>query len=167
VLLSALAVSLLWLFQANFATAASPQSCAALTPAAIDDIITTLHTSLAHAEADATANGTTGAYAVAAVYNRDGVKAAHEQFVTLQTWLNEQGLAAPYVSNTSAAYSVHGTVREAVSQLHHARHWATISVVYHGSADAHASMEVTSTALERIDTLGANAARCYIEAYYP
>ena len=78
-----------------------------------------------------------------------------------------EGLTGEGKARLHPTYGVHGTVREAVSQLHHARHWATISVVYHHSDPAHASMELTSTALERIDTLGANAARCYIEAYYP
>ena len=166
-LVSALCLSLLGVGHANFAAAATADSCAVLTPAAIDDIITTLSASLVKAEADAAANGTTGAYAVAATYNRDGVRNARDQFVTLRNWLNELGLAAPYVSNTSAAYNVHGTGREAVTQLHHARHWATISIVYHHSSDAYESMELTTQALDQIDTLGAHAARCYIQAYYP
>jgi hypothetical protein len=66
------------------------------------------------------------------------------------------------VSNASAAYSVHGYVRESVPELHHARHWATVSAVYHRSEPARTSYEQTTQALSLAEALGAAAGRCYM-----
>src|SRR2546422_2937083 len=90
-----------------------------------------------------------------------------QQSDALQSWLHTNGLDFPYVTNASAAYSVHGYARDVVISLHYARHWATISVVYHKSADARDSFERTSQALNLIDALGAEGGRCYIQAYFP
>jgi hypothetical protein len=141
-------------------------ACASLTPAALQLLIDKLAESLAKAQSDVTANGTTGRYAVAAVYNRDYLAQVHGDLVFLQSWLQGLGLDTPFVTNASAAYNIHGYVREAVYPLHHARHWATISVVYHSSRDAYDSYGLTSEALGLADTLGEQAGRCYMSSVF-
>lgn len=142
-----------------------PDPCASLTPAAIQQVIDAIAQSRTKAESDVAANGTSGAYAIAAGYNLDYLKEAYDKIIFLQSWLQTNGLDSPYVTNASGAYSIHGYVREAVTSLHYARHWATISAVYHKSTDARDSYELTSQALSLADALGAQAGRCYMNPY--
>jgi hypothetical protein len=140
--------------------------CASLTPAALQQVIDVIAQSRTKAQGDMAANGVTGNYAVAAQYNLDYLQDAYDKTLALQSWLQTNGLDWPYVTNVSAAYSVNGYVREAVISLHYARHWGMISVVYHKSADARHSYELTSQALNLIEPLGAQAGRCYMNAYF-
>src|SRR3954452_4580054 len=133
--------------------------CASLTPEALQQVIDKIAESLAKAESDVNANGTTGFYAIAAVYNRDYLAEVHQNLLFLQSWLKSLGLDTPFVTNASAAYNIHGYVREAVCSLHHTRHWATISVVYHSSPDAFDSFNLTSEAIDFAESLGAQAGR--------
>lgn len=155
ILLSALAVS----------AQGAPDPCASLSPAALQSVINVIAQSRTKAQSDVAANGVNGAYAIATKLNLDYVQDAYDKTVALQSWLQINGLDSPYVTNVSAAYSVHGYVREAVVSLHYARHWAMISVVYHNSADALNSYELTTQALNLIEPLGADAGRCYMKAY--
>ena len=140
--------------------------CAGLTNTALQELIDTLTQSLASAEADVIASSK-GAYAIAAVYNRDYLSQALQSLLYLQSWLKSLGLDIPFVSNASAAYNIHGYVRENVYLLHHARHWASISIVYHKSPDAFDSFDLTSTTIDLAEALGARAGRCYVSSYYP
>ncbi len=141
-------------------------SCASLTPAAIQRVIDVIAQSRAKAASDVAANGTNGAYAVAAQYNLEYLQRAHDTMSNLQSWLQTNGLDAPYVTNASAAYQIHNYVRDVVSSLHYARHWATISVVYHKSRDARDSYELTTDALNLAEALAAQAGRCYMGQYF-
>ncbi|MFE1744056.1 hypothetical protein [Coleofasciculus sp. H7-2] len=140
--------------------------CASLTPQALQQVIDKVAESLAKAESDVIANGTTGSYAAAAVYHRDYLAEVHQNLLFLQSWLKNLGLDTPFVTNATAAYNIHGYVREAVYPLHHARHWATISVVYHTSSDAFDSYNLTSEAIDLAEALGVQAGRCYMSTYF-
>ena len=139
--------------------------CVSLTPGALQQVNDKVAESLEKAESDVIANGTTGRFAGAAVYNRDYLVEVHLNLLFLQSLL--QGLDTPFVTNVNAAYNIHGYVREAVYTLHHARHWATISVVYHSSRDAFDSYNLTSAAIDLAEALGAQAGRCYVRSYFP
>jgi hypothetical protein len=106
-------------------------------------VIDKIKDSLTKALSDKTTNGTTGAFASAARDNVTYLTEARDKMETLLAWLYTVGaLGSPpgtpptYVSNISAAYNIHGYVRETIISLHYARHWAMISAVYHQSADA-------------------------------
>ena len=71
------------------------------------------------------------------------------------------------MTNASAAFNIRGYVREAVYPLHHALHRSTLSVVYHKSADAFDSYDLTSEAIDLAEVLGAQAGRCYMRGYFP
>jgi hypothetical protein len=169
--LPSMTIALLVCLLAPLPAMASPQgeadACASLTPAALQQVIDKVTGSLAKAENDVSTNGTTGAYAIAAVYNRDYLAKVNKDLHFLQSWLTDLGLDTPFVTNASAAYNIHGYVREAVYPLHHARHWATISVVYHHSTDAFDSYNLTSEALGLAEALGEQGGRCYISSYFP
>jgi hypothetical protein len=143
-----------------------PDPCTSLTPAAIQHVIDVIAQSRTKAESDAAANGVTGAYASAAKDNLAYLREAGDKMATLQSWLSVNGLDSPYVTNATASYNVHGYVREVVSSLHYARHWATISATYHKSEDARDSYELTSQALNLAEALGAQAGRCYMGPYF-
>jgi len=146
---------------------AETDACESLTPEALQHVVDKVSGSIANAETDVDVNGVTGAYAIAAVYNRDYLVAVNNNLLFLQSWLRDLGLDTPFVTNASAAYNIHGYVREAVYLSHHARHWATISAVYHKSPDAFASYNLTSEALGLAEALGEQAGRCYIRGYFP
>jgi hypothetical protein len=146
---------------------AAPLACQSLTPVAIQNTISRMNASLAQANIDFGKNGVNGAYAVAAKYNRDYIVLARDLIVSLQTWLKNMGLDSPYVTNASAAYNVYGYIRDSVPHLHHARHWAAISAVYHSSKAARQSIELTTQALNLLEPLSAQATRCYVDQYGP
>jgi hypothetical protein len=141
-------------------------SCSTLTPSAIQQVINSINQSLASANQDIAANGASGAYASAARDNLTLITRARDEWVNRQTWLKQNKLDTPYVSNASAASSVHGTVQKSVSDLHLARHWATISAIYHKSQAARTSFEQTTQALMQAEVLGAAAGRCYMAPYF-
>ena len=145
--------------------AAAQGACSALTQPAIQAVISKIGQSRAEAQLDASANGITGAYAVAATYNLAYLQDAEKRFQDLDAWLVSIGLYTPFVDNASASYSVHGTVRDVSNLLHHARHWASISAVYHTSSSAKNSIDRTSEALTLMDSLGASAVACYVGFY--
>jgi hypothetical protein len=142
--------------------ASAQTPCKVLTQPAIQAVITTIATSRSQAQADAIVYGVGGRYAVAATYNLAYLQDAENQLNNFDAWLLSQGFYTPFVNNASAAYNLHGTIREISNLVHYARHWATISAVHHGSASAGTSVKNTSEALTLLDPLGASAATCYI-----
>jgi hypothetical protein len=146
---------------------AAGNPCASLTPAAIQQVIDTINKAHASATIDASANGTTGAYASAARDSLMYVTTARDKMVDLQTWLKANNLDTPYVSNISAAYSVHGYVRETMVPLLYGQHWAMISAEYHNSLAAKTTFEETQTAAELALVLGAQGGRCHLGPFFP
>jgi hypothetical protein len=140
--------------------------CAALTPAAIKAVIAAIDRSRIKANADAAANGTGGEYASAARDNAARLSAAYDKMVALQTWLANENLGSPHVTNATAAYNVHGYTREALGSMYEARHWATVSAAHHRSSDARNSFDLTTEAIALAESLGANGGRCYMSGYF-
>jgi hypothetical protein len=141
--------------------------CTSLTPEALQQVIDKVNESLAKAESDVSTNFPSGLYAAAAVYNRNYLADVHQNLLFLQSWLKNLGLDSPFVTNTTAAFNIHGYVRDAVYLLHNARHWATISVVSHTSSDAFDSYNLTSEAINLAEALGAQAGLCYMRPFFP
>jgi hypothetical protein len=150
---------------------ATADPCASLTAAAIQAVIDEIIESRDKAVSDAAAHGAEGGpgYPGAARYNLAYLTQARDEMLALRNWLQTAEVLdqPPFVTNVSASYNIHGYVRETVVALHNARHWATISAVYHISADARDSYELTTQALDLIEPLGAQAGRCYMGAYLP
>lgn len=148
----------------QFASNMDADACASLTTANIQAVIDKIIKSISKAQLDKSANGVNGAYASAPGANLDSLAIARDKMLGLKDWLHTAGVLdpPPFVTNTTGAYNVNGYVSETVSSLHSARHWAMISVVYHNSADAQQSYELTTQALDLIEPLGAQAGRCYM-----
>jgi hypothetical protein len=83
----------------------------------------------------------------------------------LLSWLPANSYVPPY-SSANAAYNIHGYARMTIISLLYAQHWATISTVYHGSIPARASYDLTASALNLVNAMGADAGRCYMRAYH-
>jgi len=149
------------------AYAAPPAACSQLTPSAFTALLDTLTSDLALATADCNANCVTGAYAAAAKANRDYLADVLAKVKETKSWLDTNGLSQPYVTNASAAYSVHGLARDNIATLHHARHWSTISAIYHQSNNARLSFDYTSTAIDQLEALGKSGGICYVDQYAP
>jgi hypothetical protein len=144
-------------------------SCTSLTTAAIQAVINQIIASRDKAVKDDAANGAVNGpgYPSAARDNLAYLTQARDKMIVLRDWLQTAGVLdpPPFVTNASGAYNIHGYVRETVVALHYARHWATISAVYHSSADARDSYELTTQALDLIEPLGAQAGRCYMSGF--
>jgi len=141
----------------------------ALTPAAFDTLIQTLEDDVARATLDCNAFSfcTNGAYALAAQMKRDDLVDVLAKVKDTRNWLNVNNFAQPHVTNATAAYNIHGLARDNIATLHHARHWATISAIYHGSSNARLSFDSTTTAIGQLEVLGMNGGACYMDQYAP
>jgi hypothetical protein len=142
---------------------AQTDPCSSLTSTRIQGVISAIGESRTKAEADAAANGTTGAYASAARDNLAILTQAQTTMSNLLTWLHLH-YSAPY-SSSNAAYNIYGYVRDTVASLHFARHWAAISVLYHRSIPARASVDATTAAINLAESLGSDATVCYLRGY--
>jgi hypothetical protein len=152
-----------------------PSPCESITSTAIQAVIDKIAASRAKAESDVAAHGTAGSpsrpgwpgYPEAATNNLDYLTLARDHMTGMLDWLRSIGMIDPpsFLYNSAGAYNVTIYVRETVSFLHLARHWAGISVMYHASADARDSFELTMQALELIEPLGAHSRGCWLEPY--
>ncbi|HYW18412.1 MAG TPA: hypothetical protein VE956_03695 [Nodularia sp. (in: cyanobacteria)] len=145
---------------------AKADPCESLTPKALQQVIDKVAESLAKAESDVIANGTTGKYATSAILNRDYLVEARQKLLEFQSFLKKEGIDQPFVTNASGAYNFQGSVGVAVSQLFSAQHWAMISVANHKSSDAFDSFNLSAKAIDLAVALGAPAGRCYMRSYF-
>jgi hypothetical protein len=143
---------------------ASP--CSRLTPAAIQAAIDELQAALADAEQNLVAHNP-AAYAAAGQEAVVQFTEARDKMVALQTWLDDIGAATPFVSNLSAAYSVHWYAREAAGIVAYGEHWAAISAVYNTSDEARSAAEHGAVATDLLADIGADGMRCYVQGYFP
>jgi hypothetical protein len=149
------------------AHASVPPSCTQMTPAAFDSLIISLRTSWQQASIDCDRFCASGVYNVAALHNRDYLKLVLDNTIAFKKWVDDLGLSTPYITNASVSYGVHGLARDSMTSLHHARHWASISAIYHRSAFARASFDTTSVAIRQMEELGENGGQCYLGPYGP
>jgi hypothetical protein len=164
--------TLLFATHALYASAASaqaepPDGCRELTPQAFAALIDTLQVDIRQATTDCENFCETGAYASAPRANLDYLQIVLGQVQEFELWLADVEIDTPYITNTSAAYNVHGLARNAIEALHHARHWATISATYHGSSAARDSFDTTTQVIHQLETVGENGGLCYMSAYGP
>lgn len=148
------------------ALAANP--CESVTSAAVQAVIAKILESRDKA-ASAAAGAGGGPYPSAAADNLAYLALSRDTMLKLLAWMKDAKVIDPplFVTNPTGSYNVHSYVRETVINLHYARHWCAVSAVYHASAAARASFELTTQALELLEPLGAQAGRCYMEHYGP
>jgi hypothetical protein len=108
-----------------------------------------------------------GAYPAATSQGLEYITQAKGQMVTLQNWLRDNGLAAPYVSNTTAAYNTHGYAGNASASLWYGEHWSAISAVYNHSLHGKAAAELAAQATALLTDIRAHGLSCYMHGYFP
>lgn len=116
-------------------------------------------------DADVAAFGVTGAYAAAPALARDSIDTALAELDREEAHMDSyQARNAVFYS---LAYSIGLTMQVIVEQLQYSAHWASISVVYHRSADARRAFELSVATIELANDVHARATRCYMNAYDP
>ncbi len=136
--------------------------CVFVTHAALSDVLVPVDQAIELSDIDKAANGVTGAYASAANYANDYLRAARAKVVEMDDLMTQYGNViysmGPWYSFRSA---------EAWNQLDAATWQLQISAAYHTSHEARQAMELAGEAMERAATLRMHAVRCYTDAYIP
>ena len=158
--------------EADEPAAAAAAGCAAVNRAAIAAAIDAIAAALEKADDNVAANGEAapGAeYPGAATFAQTGCQSALGTMQTLRAWLTVNELFEPpndRVTNLSASFNVAGYCREAIIQLHFARHWAAVSsgwnAARNGGEPGRACTALISDALSMLEPLSANATSCYL-----
>jgi hypothetical protein len=156
------------LHAASLQAAASADPAESLTRAAIQAPIDKINESLKRAEDDNAKHGNAdAAYPAAPNANVGNLRSARDKMIVLRDWLDAGGYFNPYVSNIVGGYNIQNSAAETTNYLLVAAHWATISTVYHQSATARDSFELTSQAIALLKPLGEQGGRCYMNAFGP
>ncbi|MFO0722886.1 MAG: hypothetical protein U1E65_03815 [Myxococcota bacterium] len=146
-------------------SAAGGDACATLGDADWTALRDRLDSARALLDADVAANGVTGAYAAAPGLARDSIDAALAALDHEEAHMDSYG--ARNAVFYSLAYSIGLTMQAIVGQLQYSAHWASISVVYHRSAEARQVFETSLETVELANDIHARATRCYMNAYDP
>ncbi len=137
-------------------------ACTSVAWPALSAYRTMIATALTAARADAQANGTTGAYAVAATNARDLLQRSYDRATAMVNFL-------PSRSSSPPTYAQAGTIKvylqTILKWLPDAAHWATISAAYHRSSAAMKAFDGATAAMEQGSRLMGEAGRCYTAPY--
>ena len=133
--------------------------CTAISPGSLSAYAQVVAAAHKWAAADASANGTSGRYAVAATNSRDQLKAAYDRTLSAIADLRKSG---PSVTTAAEAGTIKEHIRYILQLVPQAAHWAIISEVYHDSPDARKAFEGSIEVLKRGNELYAETSRCYM-----
>ncbi|MEE8487761.1 MAG: hypothetical protein V3S56_06295, partial [Gemmatimonadota bacterium] len=144
------------------APAASPtlDPCTSINPKALDAYSRRISSALKWASADASKNGKTGSYAVAATNSRDLLQKALDRSHRASADLSRSN---PSVTTAAEAGQTKEHVRYILEIVPQAAHWSIISEIYHKSSDALKAFEGSVVVLEQGNRLFAEASRCYMD----
>lgn len=151
---------------------AAADPCAAVNRGALDAVIAAILDALGKADDNVVANGNDAAgarYPAAATFAQAGCRKALDTMQTLLGWLDDNQVFEPpddRVTNASASVNIFGYCREAIIQLHFARHWAAVSssnsASQAGAGPGRDCTERISVALSLAEPLSADATSCYL-----
>lgn len=139
-------------------------NCRAVSSRAMDALATTLRSAYVAASADASQNGSTGQYAVAATNSRDLIKRALDRAARM---ISDHNSSDPRTTTYAEAGTVKEHTRAIIEVLPQAAHWAVISNIYHNSSDARKAFDLASNALDQGRELFVDACNCYMDGYTP
>lgn len=160
------AASLLTLFVAALAAGRAaadvppPDACAAISPHSLSAFGRTVAAAQRWASADASKNGTSGTYAVAATNSRDLLARAADRVASAVSDLES---TIPSVTTAAEAGTVKEHLRYVLEIVPQAAHWAIVSEIYHDSPDARKAFEGSVKVLAEGNALFADAGRCYMD----
>ena len=139
---------------------AALDSCAAISPRSLEAYGRTISGAYKWASADASKNGTSGAYAVAATNSRDLLKRARDRTNAAIADLKKSD---PSVTTAAEAGTVKEHIRSILEVVPQAAHWSIISEIYHKSSDARKAFEGSIKVLDQGNHLYAESGRCYMD----
>ena len=139
---------------------AALDSCSAISPRSLEAYGRTIAAAHKWASADASKNGTSGAYAVAATNSRDLLKRAQDRTTTAIADLKKSN---PSVTTAAEAGTVKEHIRSILEVVPQAAHWSIISEIYHKSSDARKAFEGSIKVLDQGNRLYAESGRCYMD----
>jgi hypothetical protein len=143
-------------------SAPTANECSFVTHDALSELLVPIDQAVELSDVDKAANGVTGAYASAANYANQYLRAARAKVVELDGLITQYGnpiySMGPWYSFGSA---------EVWNQLDAATWQLQISAAYHTSHEARGAMELAGEAMERAAALRMHAVRCYTDAYVP
>ena len=144
------------------ADAATASSCEAITPESMASYARVIERALKSAQKDVRANGTSGAYAVAATNSRDLLNRAMDR---VNDGAEKLRSADPRTTTYAEGGMIKEHIRSTLEWMPQAGHWALVSAIYHKSTDARDAFEGTISALEEGNRLYAESGRCYLTGY--
>ncbi len=148
--------------RASPASATLSDDCSKISPVILDRYARDIGTALSWATKDAAQNGASGQYAVAATNSRDLFKRAQDKAKEGAQSLRK---ANPSVTTYAEAGVIKEIVRSIIETVPQASHWATISAIYHKSADAERAFDQGVVVLNQGNSLFAASSRCYMAPY--
>ncbi len=157
-----LAVLLLLVSTPAAAQAPLASACAAVTPQSVTAQVRLLEQALGPARRDATKNGASGSYAVAARNARDLLQRSADRMKEAVAKLQ---VADPAVTTYAEGGEIKEMTRYTFEWISQGGHWALISAAYHRSTDARDAFEGAITALENANRLYAAAGRCFMSGF--
>jgi hypothetical protein len=144
---------------------AASDPCASLNAVSIDGYRDLLQRALTAASSDAGANGTRGAYAVAATNARDLLQRAFDRAQQMVTFNNTQVNKNPNSTTYVEAGTIKAYLQTILKWLPDAAHWATISAAYHRSPQAITAFKHTIEAMTQGSDLMGAAGLCFTAPY--
>ncbi len=147
--------------------ALAASACTQLTASSIDGYRNLIGKALASARADAQANGTSGAYAVAATNSRDLLQRSYDRATQMVDFNNNSGNRNPNVTTYVEAGNFKAYLLTILGWLPTAAHWSTISAAYHKSQLAVDAFNGTIAAMERGSQLMGASGQCFTAYYVP
>jgi hypothetical protein len=152
--------------------AAKSASCEAVTRQALQELSNAIAVARDKADDNVTVNGEgapDAGYPGAATLGRNHLIVAQDKTTALLAWVDEWNKWSVLILYPAISYGIYGYCREVIWQLHHARHWETISAVYNArrgtAATAVECVDLVTAAVELSEPLSANATGCYMAAY--
>ena len=137
-------------------------NCRAVSTRTIDALRTTLRSAYSAASTDASKNGSTGQYAVAATNSRDLIKRALDR---ADVMLADHNKADPRTTTYAEGGTVKEHTRAIIEVLPQAAHWAIVSNIYHDSRDARRAFDLAVAALDQGRELFVDASNCYMDGF--
>ena len=135
-------------------------NCRAVTTRDMERLRADLRTAHDAADADHRANGSSGAYAIAATNSRDLIQRAIDQ---ADAMIAKHRGSDPRTVTPAEGGTFKEHTRAIIEVLPEAAHWAMVSEIYHDSQPARAAFEGAVAALARGQEIFVNAGRCYME----
>ncbi len=139
-------------------------NCRAVSTRALDGLRTTLRSAHSAASADASKNGSTGQYAVAATNSRDLIKRALDRSDRMMA---DHNASDPRTTTYAEGGTVKEHTRAIIEVLPEAAHWAIVSNIYHNSTDARRAFDLAATALDQGREIFIDASNCYMDGFTP